>query len=81
MEMPKASDCGVVAVGVRSLLATMPQLVILHSNMPSPQNSQTTLPHRENRHSFTEYKKGRAGVIATAARLPETNSVKLLTQT
>ena len=33
--------------------------------------------------SFTEFviKKERAGVFTTAARLPETNSVKLLTQT
>ena len=52
MVVPKASGCGVVAEGVYSLLATMPQLVILHSNMPSPQNSQTTLPRRENRQEF-----------------------------
>ena len=52
MVVPKASGCGVVAEGVYSLLATMPQLVILHSNMPSPQNSQVTLPRRENRQYF-----------------------------
>ena len=49
MVVPKASGCGVVAEGVYSLLATMPQHVLLHSNMPSPHHSQTTLPRRENR--------------------------------
>ena len=44
MLMPQASCCGVVAVGVYSLIATMPQLVLLLCNIPSPHNAQTTLP-------------------------------------
>ena len=66
--------------GACSLKVIMSQFVVLRSNMHSPHTAQETLPRRRSSHSFTEYKKERAGVVATAARLPETNSVKLLTQ-
>ena len=75
MAMPKASSWSVGLWGGYSLIATILQLAVLLSNMPPQTTSPTTLPRRGSSHSFYRYKKT-SGSLTTAARLPETNSVK-----